>query len=206
MPGNDWVIVASVTPPSDPVLELFHETGAYLRGHFRLTSGLHSPEYLQCALVLQHPEHAGRLGARLAGALRALGLGEVRLVAAPALGGIVIGHEVARALGARAIFTERDPEGRMVLRRGFSVEAGEPAVVVEDVVTTGGSTREVVEVLRAAGANVLAAGSIIDRSGGHADVSVPRAALATLNVVAYPPENCPLCQEGVPVTKPGSRK
>ncbi len=191
---------------NDPVLELFDRTGAYLRGHFRLTSGLHSPEYLQCALVLQYPEHAERLGALLAAALKALAPSPApRVVASPALGGLIIGHEVARALGARAIFTERDASGKMILRRGFSVEPGEAAFVVEDVVTTGGSTREVVECLIAAGANVVAAGSIIDRSGGRADVGVPRVSLATLTVTAYPPEQCPLCEQGVPVAKPGSR-
>lgn len=197
-----------MTPLPDAVLDLFYQTGAYLRGHFRLTSGLHSPEYLQCALVLQYPEHAGRLGARLGEALAAL-LGPeaaVEVVGSPALGGIIIGHEVARALGARCVFAERDASGNMNLRRGFTVTPGERAVVVEDVVTTGGSTREVVEVFRAAGAQVLAAASIIDRSGGQADVGVPRVSLATLHVVSYPPEECPLCQEGVPVTKPGSRK
>jgi orotate phosphoribosyltransferase len=195
-----------VNHPTNPVLDLFHETGAYLRGHFRLTSGLHSPEYLQCALVLQHPRHAEHLGALLAAALRSLVPGlEVKTVVSPALGGVVIGHEVARALGARAIFTERDPSGKMILRRGFSIEPGEPAVVIEDVVTTGGSTREVVECLLAAGARVLAAGSIIDRSGGHAEVGVPRVSLVTLNVVAYPPDHCPLCEQRVPVAKPGSR-
>ncbi len=189
-----------------PVLELFERTGGYLRGHFLLTSGLHSPEYLQCAVVLQYPEHAGRLGAELGAALAQLAGRPVSVVASPALGGIVIGHEVARALGARAIFTERDSSGRMTLRRGFRVEAGEPAVVVEDVVTTGGSTREVIEVLRAAGAEVVAAGSIIDRSAGKADVGLPRVALATLDVVTYPPEDCPLCRQGIPVEKPGSRR
>jgi orotate phosphoribosyltransferase len=193
-----------VNPP-DPVLQLFLETGAYLRGHFKLTSGLHSREYLQCALVLQHPRHSEHLGELLAQALRRHNPGlAAGVVASPALGGVVIGHEVARALGARAIFTER-AEGKMLLRRGFRVEAGEPAVVIEDVVTTGGSTREVVETLRAAGANVLAAGSIIDRSAGQAEVGVPRVSLATLNVVTYPPDACPLCQQGVPLAKPGSR-
>jgi orotate phosphoribosyltransferase len=192
---------------SNPVLDLFHETGAYLRGHFRLTSGLHSREYLQCALVLQHPVHAARLGSLLAAALRSLVSGlAMKTVASPALGGvIIIGHEVARALGARAIFTEREPSGKMILRRGFSVEAGEPVVVIEDVVTTGGSTREVVECLLSAGARVIAAGSIIDRSGGHAEVGVPRISLVTLNVVTYPPDHCPLCEQGIPVAKPGSR-
>jgi orotate phosphoribosyltransferase len=176
-----------------------------LRGHFRLTSGLHSKEYLQCARVLQHPPHAEELGARLAEALRGV-TSEVRVVVSPALGGLIIGHEVARALGARHIFTERDAAtGKMVLRRGFSVEAGEPAVVVEDVITTGGSTRDVIDTLREAGAQVIGAASIIDRSGGQADVGVPRVSLAMLNVITYSPENCPLCEQGIPVTKPGSR-
>jgi orotate phosphoribosyltransferase len=194
-----------VASQPDAVLDLFRTTGAYLRGHFRLTSGLHSPEYLQCALVLQHPEHAERLGRGLAAAAEPITGQRVNLVAAPAIGGLIIGHEVARALGARFIFTERDAQGRMTLRRGFAVTPGETAVVVEDVVTTGGSTREVVDLLQAAGAVVLAAGSIIDRSGGQADVGVRRVALATLNVTSYPPEGCPMCRQGIPVAKPGSR-
>lgn len=185
---------------SPSTLDVFRETRAYLQGHFRLTSGLHSAEYLQCALVLQHPEIAGRLGRELASKL-----GRAALVASPAIGGIVIGHEVARAMGVRFIFTERDTAGKMTLRRGFSVEPGETAIVIEDVVTTGGSTREVIELLQAAGARVIGAGSIIDRSGGRADLGVPRVALATLDAVAWPPEECPLCREGVPVEKPGSR-
>ena len=189
----------------DAFLDLFRTTGAYLHGHFRLTSGLHSPEYLQCALVLQHPEQAERLGRGLAAAAEPITGQRVSLVAAPAIGGLIIGHEVARALGARFIFTERDALGRMTLRRGFAVTPGETAVVVEDVVTTGGSTREVVDLLQAAGAGVLAAGSIIDRSGGQADVGVRRVALATLNVTSYPPEGCPMCRQGIPVAKPGSR-
>ena len=191
---------------AEEVLKVFHETGAYLRGHFRLTSGLHSPEYLQCALVLQHPRHAERLGQALADRLREILAGaRVDVVASPAIGGLIIGHEAARALGARFIFAERDAEKKMVLRRGFTVQPGETAVVVEDVVTTGGSTREVVEAIQAAGARVLAAGSIIDRSGGQADVSVPRVALATLQVVTWQPDSCPLCRDGSPITKPGSR-
>jgi orotate phosphoribosyltransferase len=194
--------VIEVNQAASSTLELFKRTGAYLRGHFRLTSGLHSPEYLQCALVLQYPEHAESLGRELAALLRSDR--QVDVVAAPAIGGLIIGHEVARALGARFIFTERE-NGKMVLRRGFSVAKGETAVVVEDVVTTGGSSREVVEALRAAGADVIAAGSIIDRSGGHVDLGVPRVALCTLQAITYAPEGCPLCREGVPVTKPGSR-
>jgi orotate phosphoribosyltransferase len=198
-----------VTPQAkslaETILDLFRGTGAYLNGHFRLTSGLHSPTYLQCALVLQHPRHAAGLGRLLAGELRKLVSEPVGLVVSPALGGLIIGHEVARFLGARFIFTERDENKKMTLRRGFAVAPGEAAVVVEDVITTGGSTRDVVEALRAAGARPLAAGSIVDRSGGHADVGTPRVALVTLEVVAYDPVECPLCAQGVPVVKPGSR-
>ena len=194
-----------MTPQAAAVLDLFRSTGAYLRGHFRLTSGLHSPEYLQCALVLQHPEHAARLGHALAGALRAMAPEKIDVVASPALGGVIIGHEVARALQARFIFTERDASGNMTLRRGFLVTPGENALVVEDVITTGGSTREVVELLRAQGAVVRAAGSIIDRSGGQAEAGAPRVALATLQVETWQPEFCPLCAQGLPVAKPGSR-
>jgi orotate phosphoribosyltransferase len=193
--------------PDAGVLDLFRSTGAYLSGHFRLTSGLHSPEYLQCALVLQHPRHAEELGRRLAAALGALtGGDQIHVVASPAIGGLIIGHEVARALRTRFIFAERDSSEKMALRRGFEVTAGENAVVVEDVITTGGSTREVIETLRHHGARVLAAGSIIDRSGGKVDLGVPRAALETLTVVAHAPESCPLCAQGIPVVKPGSRR
>jgi orotate phosphoribosyltransferase len=129
----------------------------------------------------------------------------VETVVAPAMGGLMIGHEVARALGTRSIFTERDAEGKMVLRRGFTVRPGERCVVIEDVITTGGSTKEVVEVLRAAGAAVVAAGSIIDRSNGQAEVGVPRVALVAMQVTAWKPEDCPLCAAGDPVVKPGSR-
>jgi len=198
--------VATVMPATESVLELFRFTGAYLEGHFRLTSGLHSDRYLQCALVLEHPKAAEKLGKMLANSLQAKLPAGVSVVVSPALGGLIIGHEVARALGCRHIFTERDPESRkMVLRRGFSVESGETACVVEDVITTGGSTADVIAVLQAAGAKVAAAGSIIDRSGGTADVGVPRVALATLNVAAYSPEECPLCRQGIRLVKPGSR-
>ena len=187
---------------TEATLSAFRETGAYLSGHFRLTSGLHSPEYLQCAKVLQYPEHAGRFGQQIREALSSL---EIDVVCAPAMGGLIIGHEVARAFGVRFIFTERDGEGNMSLRRGFTITPGERVLIVEDVITTGGSTREVVELLNAAGAKVLAAASIIDRSAGRADVGVPRIALATLQVTAWEPEVCPLCAQGLPVVKPGSR-
>jgi orotate phosphoribosyltransferase len=186
---------------SDPILDEFLKTGAYLKGHFRLTSGLHSNEYLQCALVLQHPSIAEKFGRELAAHFSG-----VDIVVSPAVGGLIIGHEVARALGARFLFTERDPStGKMILRRGFTVKPGETAVVIEDVITTGGSTIDVIETLKAAGVNVLGAGSIIDRSGGKADVSIPRVALATLQVTTWPADFCPLCQQGLPVEKPGSR-
>jgi orotate phosphoribosyltransferase len=195
-----------VTPQAETVLDLFRSTGAYLAGHFRLTSGLHSAEYLQCALVLRHPSAAEQLGRMLAAELHKLTGEKIALVVSPALGGLIIGHEVARAVGTPFLFTERDPDTRkMLLRRGFTIEPGQTAVVVEDVITTGGSTQDVVDTLTAAGAKVLAAASIIDRSGGKADVGVPRAALATLKVEAYPPDDCPLCRQGLPVVKPGSR-
>ena len=195
-----------MTPQADAVLELFRETGAYLEGHFRLTSGLHSAEYLQCALVLRHPAAAEKLGRLLAAQLSAIVPSTPSVVVSPAMGGLIIGHEVARALGTPFLFTERDPETRkMVLRRGFTVQSGDSAVVVEDVITTGGSTRDVVEVLTESGAIVLGAGSIIDRSGGRAEVGVPRVALATLEVAAHYPEECPLCKQGIPAVKPGSR-
>jgi orotate phosphoribosyltransferase len=198
-----WPVVSR---PQQDVLELFERTGAYLRGHFRLTSGLHSAEYLQCALVLSHPEHAEALGRDLAAALRLLaGDRRIDLVAAPAIGGLIIGHEVARALGVRFLFAERGADRKMTLRRGFSVAEGETAVVVEDVITTGGSSLEVIELLQAAGVRVAAAGSIIDRSGGSAALGVPRAALATLQATAWPPDFCPLCEQGSVAVKPGSR-
>ena len=192
-------IIYEETVP-DSTLLTFLETGAYLKGHFRLSSGLHSGEYLQSALVLQHPVLAERLGVALAQSMP-----KGQLVVSPALGGLIIGHEVARAMGARFLFTERDPSGKMILRRGFFLTPGETAVVVEDVVTTGGSTREVIDVLRAAGVRVLGVGSIIDRSGGRVDLGVPRVALATLDAVSWTPEECPLCKQGLPVEKPGSR-
>lgn len=188
-------------------MDLFIETGAYLRGHFRLTSGLHSGEYLQCARVLAIPAYAERLGRELASKLHPLLNGEIDLTVAPAIGGIIIGYEVARAFGVPSFFTERDPaSNEMTLRRGFEIRPGERAVVIEDVVTTGGSTREVIRLLEAAGARVLAAGSIIDRSGGEVDLGVQRVALATLHPATYDPDDCPLCKDGQPLVKPGSRR
>jgi orotate phosphoribosyltransferase len=190
------------------VLDLFIETGAYLRGHFRLTSGLHSGEYLQCAKVLAIPRYAERLGRELACTLRTkIGEAAVNAVVSPAMGGIIIGHEVARAFDVPAYFTERDTSSNeMVLRRGFELNSGQRIVVIEDVITTGGSTREVIRVVQHHRAEVIAAGSIIDRSGGTADVGSPRIALETLNPATYDPADCRLCREGQPLVKPGSRK
>lgn len=195
-----------MTPQPDRVLDLFKQTGAYLQGHFRLSSGLHSSGYLQSALVLQHPKYAEQLGQSLAKALLNLTAGETPdLVISPALGGLIIGHEVARALGAPFLFTERDADRRMSLRRGFTLSPGDRVIVVEDVITTGGSTKEVIDIVRAAAAIPVAAGSIIDRSGGAADLGIPRAALATLTVPVFDAADCPMCIKGEPVTKPGSR-
>lgn len=186
-------------------LHIFDQTGAYLKGHFRLTSGLHSPEYLQCARVLQWPGHAEALGKALAATLQTVAP-QVDVVVAPAMGGLIIGHEVARQYGVRFIFTERDAtNGNMTLRRGFSIEPGEKSVVIEDVITTGGSSIEVMRLMQGYGAIVLAAGSIIDRSGGAADLGIPRVALATLKATTFQPSNCPLCEQGIPILKPGSR-
>jgi orotate phosphoribosyltransferase len=188
---------------ADEVIERFRRTGALLEGHFILSSGLHSPNYLQCALVLQHPAESEAFGRELARGY----IGQnIQTVAAPAIGGLIIGYEVARHLGARFIWTERDAEGRMQLRRGFTFSAGESVLVVEDVITTGGSTRDTIETLVAAGARVVGAASIIDRSQGRARVGVPRTALATLDVPSVDPSACDACARGLEAVKPGSRK
>jgi orotate phosphoribosyltransferase len=190
------------------LLDLFRKSGALLEGHFRLSSGLHSPGYLQCALVLQHPTSAEALGRDLADRTRNLG---ASVVLSPALGGVVIGHEVGRALGVRAIFAERQ-DGALTLRRGFIVAESDRVLVVEDVLTTGGSTRETMQVARAAGAQVVGAASIVDRSvhtavDGDAPpmFDVPYAALLDVALPTYEPDRCPLCAHGLPVLKPGSR-
>src|SRR6185369_5937071 len=185
----------------DELLDLYRQSGALLEGHFRLTSGLHSPGYLQCALVLQHPAHAEQLGRALAGLLREL---NPTVVLSPALGGLIIGHEVGRALGLRAIFAERQ-DSKLTLRRGFTLSAADRVVVIEDVVTTGGSTRETMDVATDAGAKVVGAGAIIDRSGGASSVGAPFRALVELSLPTYEQSACPLCAEGKPITKPGSR-
>jgi len=185
----------------DELLDLFQRSGALLEGHFRLTSGLHSPGYLQCALVLQHPAHAEALGHALGDLTRAL---RPTVVLSPALGGIVIGQEVGRALGVRAIFAERQ-DGALMLRRGFMLSETDRVLVVEDVLTTGGSTRETMQVAKASGAHVVGAASIVDRSGGGVAFDVPFHSLLAIDLATYEPDKCPLCARGLAVVKPGSR-
>ena len=187
----------------EEVLSIFKKSDALLEGHFLLTSGLHSDRYLQCALVLQCPARALELGAALAEKLFTLA-GKPDFVIAPAIGGILVAHEVARAAGVRALFAERQ-DGTLKMRRGFEIRPGEKAWVVEDVVTTGGSTKETMDVVTHAGGEVLAAGSLIDRSGGRAGLGVPRTALAVLDVPAFTAQECPLCKTGSTAVKPGSR-
>jgi orotate phosphoribosyltransferase len=190
---------------AESILGLFKERRALLEGHFVLSSGLHSPRYLQCALVLQDPVVATRLGAELADLLRPVLEGEPpTAVIGPALGGVIVAHEVARALGCRALFTERLGDA-MVLRRGFELRHGESVVIVEDVVTTGRSTREVIDVLRTSGAKVQAVGSLVDRTGGTVDLGVPRRSLLAIEVPTYATDACPLCAQGSRAEKPGSR-
>ena len=187
----------------DELLDLYRRSGALLEGHFRLTSGLHSAGYLQCALVLQHPQQAEALGRAIAVRVKDL---RPTVVLSPALGGVVIGHEAGRALGVRALFAERQ-DGALVLRRGFTLDAEDRVLVVEDVITTGGSTRETIAVAEAAGAQVVGAASIVDRSGGAAagQLGVPFHALLGIALPTYEPDACPLCAQGLPVVKPGSR-
>ena len=184
----------------DALLDLYRRSGALLDGHFRLTSGLHSPGYLQCALVLQHPQHAEALGRAVADLAREM---RPTVVLSPALGGIVIGHEVARALGVRAIFAERQ-DGGLTLRRGFIIGETDRVLVVEDVLTTGGSTRETMQVARAAGGLVVGAASIVNR-GRDVELGVPYVSLVQIDLPTYEPDTCPLCAQGMPVVKPGSR-
>jgi orotate phosphoribosyltransferase len=187
----------------DELLDLYRRSGALLEGHFRLTSGLHSSGYLQCALVLQHPPHAEALGRAIAERAREL---RPTAVLSPALGGVVIGHEVGRALGVRAMFAERQ-DGALMLRRGFVVAENDRVLVVEDVITTGGSTRETMQVATAAGGHVVGAASIVDRSGaaGAPAFEVPFVTLLKIDLPTYEPDTCPLCAQGLPVAKPGSR-
>ncbi len=186
---------------SEQVLNQFKETDALLDGHFILSSGLHSPSYLQCALALQFPADAAKFGRAIA---ERFADEKIETVASPAIGGLIIGFAVAQALNVRFIWTERE-NGMMTVRRGFSIKENERILVVEDVITTGGSTRECIAALEKNGGKIVAAASIIDRSNGTADVGVERIALASLDVPTYQPENCVLCASGDTAYKPGSR-
>lgn len=200
-PGCGASHASDPTMTRDELLDLYRRSGALLEGHFRLTSGLHSSGFMQCALVLQDPPTAEMLGRELAQHLRTL---RATVVLSPALGGLIIGHEVARALGVRAIFAERQ-DAVLTLRRGFTLSSSDRVVVIEDVVTTGTSTRETMQVAEAAGAQVVGAGSIVDRSGGRSSLGVPYTSLLQIDLPTYQPESCPLCATGLPVVKPGSR-
>ncbi|MFQ5628877.1 MAG: orotate phosphoribosyltransferase [bacterium] len=182
------------------IIEIFTESGALLTGHFKLTSGLHSNRYFQCAMVLQYPHFAEEL-CRIAKTQFAGK--EPSAVIAPAVGGIVVGQETARQLNCRSIFAERQ-DGKMVLRRGFSVQPGDSILVAEDVVTTGGSVKEVIDLIEGLGASVIGIFAIVDRSGGQADFGAPFVSAMQMEVVAHQPDVCPLCAKGLPLTQPGS--
>ena len=186
----------------EKITAMFEDTGAMLRGHFLLTSGRHSDRYFQCAMVLQHPKYCELLCSELA---RKFSDEIVETVIGPAMGGIVMSYEVARSLNARSLFTERE-NGKMTLRRGFAISPGERVLVVEDVITTGGSVKEVIEYVRASGGIVVGAGVLVNRSGGSADLGVRTECLLEIPAVSYTPEECPLCGQGLPFIKPGSRK
>lgn len=188
----------------EEILSIFEKTGAMLTGHFLLTSGRHSDRYFQCAQVLQHPRYCELLCRELAQEWIREGVKDVNTVIGPALGGILVSYEVARALGVRNLFTERE-NGVMTLRRGFGLSPQERVLVVEDVVTTGGSVQEVISVVREAGAQVMGVAALVDRSNGAVDLGVPFRALLTVPAVNYSPEECPLCRQGIPAVKPGSR-
>jgi orotate phosphoribosyltransferase len=186
----------------DEIMKLLESVGAIRTGHFELSSGRHSATYIQCALVLQHPQHAEKLGSALGALFRDH---HVSCVVSPALGGLIIAHEVARGLGVRAIFVERDRSGQMALRRGFELKPGEKTLVIEDVWTTGGSTRETIGVVEQEGGLAVASGAIIDRSGGRLELNVPSRALLELDVPSYEPDECPQCRAGDTACRPGPR-
>ncbi|SHH62817.1 orotate phosphoribosyltransferase [Desulfosporosinus lacus] len=186
----------------DEYLDIFRKSEALLDGHFLLTSGKHSAQYMQCAQVLQYPDRAAILAEGLASQFRDMG---VQTVIGPATGGILVAHEVAKALGVRSLFTERE-NGIMRLRRGFTISPGERVLVVEDVITTGGSVREVLTVVQEFGATAVGVGVLVDRTGGQVDFGLPQCSIIQLNIQAFEAQECPLCAKGTPAVKPGSRK
>jgi len=188
--------------PKEDILQIFRETDALLDGHFLLTSGLHSPHYFQCAKVLQYPKYLHLFAGEI---VKHFEQREIELVISPAIGGIVVGTEVGRMLEARTIFAERE-NGVMSLRRGFGIKKGERVLVVEDVVTTGGSVKEIIELVKKAEAALAGVGYIVDRSNGKTTFDAKTFSILQMDVVTYTPESCPLCKEGTPAVKPGSRK
>jgi len=195
-------VIKEVNLNKEDVLKLFKETGALLEGHFLLTSGLHSPQYFQCAKVLQYPQHAQKLCWEIAYNYMSE---KVNVVVGPALGGIIVAQEIARLINARAIFSERE-NGKMTLRRGFEIKSNERVLVVEDVVTTGGSINEVIGLAKEAGAQLVGVGFLVDRSQDRIKFDVPKFSVIQMDVVTYPPDNCPLSKKNIPLVKPGSRK
>ena len=187
--------------PKEQILEIFRETKALLEGHFQLTSGMHSPQYFQCARVLQFPKYLHLLSGEIA---RHFEYNEVEVVLSPAIGGIVVGTEVGRMLGARTIFAERK-DGKMELRRGFEILPGERVLVVEDVVTTGGSTKEVIDLVNLAKGYLVGTGCIVDRSNGKVQFDTKQFAVLQMEVIAHQPADCPMCKSGSAAVKPGSR-
>jgi len=181
--------------------QILQETGALLTGHFQLASGRHGEKYMQCAKVLQHPEHTAYIAQTVA---KEFENEDIDIVLAPAVGGIIFGYELARSLGAKSIFAERE-EGKMTLRRGFEIPKGAKVVIAEDVVTTGGSIREVIAIANEHGATIIGACVMVDRSGGSIDFGMKYAAAYSTAIESYTPEGCPLCKKGIPIVKPGSR-
>lgn len=202
MRNSGWKLAALAQSLSrEGLIELLKSTGVYLDGHFLLTSGRHSPNFLLLSQLFQHPWATELLCRQLARELASL---DIETVAGPAVGGVILSYELARALGTRAIFAEKE-NGRMAFKRGFAIAPGEKVLVVEDAVTTGGSVRLVVDALRELGADVVAVGAVVDRSGSRVNFGVPFKAVLTLDIPSYAPEECPLCREGVPVIKPKGR-
>jgi orotate phosphoribosyltransferase len=187
--------------PKEELLQIFRQTNALLEGHFLLTSGLHSPHYFQCAKVLQYPKYLHLFAGELA---KHFEYSDIELVISPAIGGVVVGTEVGRMLDVRTIFAERE-NGVMSLRRGFEMKKGERVLVVEDVVTTGGSVNEIIQLAKKADSSLAGVGYIVDRSNGKTTFNAKTFSILQMDVVTYPPDTCPLCKEGTPAVKPGSR-
>jgi orotate phosphoribosyltransferase len=189
---------------TEEIMKKFEQAGAIQKGHFKLTSGVHSDTYIQCAQIMQHPGFMHNLCSELGRKFRG---DDIDVIVGPAIGGIIMAHVMARVLGpwVRAIFTERE-NGKMTLRRSFEIKEGEKVLVVEDVTTTGSSVREVIDIVKSRQGKVVGVGVLIDRSGGEVDFGIKTKKLLTVDIKTYLPEECPLCKKGIPVVKPGSRE